>query len=617
MHRSTFVTLPSTAARLARPTSVCAPPLSRSLLAAAPLRSAAAAPDSLRPFARRFLSAVPSRHSMASATPSSANKEAAATATPSHGPVNAEYDLIGQSRSDAARKASVQACTARFATATKHDPPIANLRAHTPPWPVLSVLCLSSVVGGGSGGLACARRAASYGAKVALVEYGRLGGTCVNVGCVPKKVMWNTSMVQETLHASADYGFEWNGAPQPSFNWAALKAKRDAYVARLNGIYASNLEKDKVTHLKGFGSFVGSRTLRVNGQDYTAPHIVVATGGYPLMGENGIKGALELCISSDGFFELPTQPKKVAVVGAGYIAVELAGVFNGLGSETHLFVRGATALRNFDNMVVEMLDEEMKKAGIHMHPHTLIEEVEKDASPAAKDAPLTVKYTQCPDGKAARESKSLAGFDCVLLAIGRGPKTKGLGLENAGIVLAAGEAGHIRVDDYQNTSAPGVYALGDVCGRAELTPVAIAAGRALAERLFNHKPHSRLDYSSIPTVVFSHPPIGTIGLTEAEAVKKYGRAEVTLYKSKFINMYYSMLGADKKQMTGMKLVCAGADEKVVGAHIIGMGADEMLQGFGVAVRAGLNKAAFDACVAIHPTASEEMVTMRGGTKSAL
>lgn len=452
---------------------------------------------------------------------------------------------------------------------------------------------------------------------MALIESGKLGGTCVNVGCVPKKVMWNTSMVQEALHHSADYGFEWAaGSALPTFNWAALKAKRDAYVARLNGIYANNLANDKVTHLKGFGSFVGSRTLRVNGADYTAPHVVIATGGYPLMGEHGIKGALEHCISSDGFFELPTQPKKVAVIGAGYIAVELAGVFNGLGSETHLFVRGATALRHFDHMVVEMLDEQMKKSGIHVHAHTLIEEVEKDKEKDSA-APLTVKYTQSPDGKADRTSKSLAGFDCVLLAIGRGPKTAGLGLESAGVVLSSGEAGHIRVDDYQNTSAPGVYALGDVCGRAELTPVAIAAGRALAERLFNAKPHSKLDYSAIPTVVFSHPPIGTIGLTEAEAVHKYGRADVTLYKSKFTNMYYSMLAPERKQLTGMKLVCVGADEKVVGAHLIGLGADEMLQGFGVAIKMGATKAQMDSCVAIHPTASEELVTMRGGTKSAL
>jgi len=471
------------------------------------------------------------------------------------------------------------------------------------------------VIGGGSGGLACARRAASYGKKVALFEEGRLGGTCVNVGCVPKKVMFNTSAVLEMIHDAKAYCFE--GIGEPKFNWGALKAKRDAYVARLNGIYAKNLDNDKVKYIHGHGSFVGARTVRCNGVDYSADHVVVAPGGYPLMDEENIQGALEHCISSDGFFDLPVQPKKVAVVGAGYIAVELAGIFNALGSETHLFVRHDKALRKFDAMVRDTLDEEMRKQGLNVHTHVLISGVDKDVAKQQFEGDLTLRYTQAEkEGKdAPRESKSIEGFDVVLLAIGRGPKTAKLGLELAGVNTRDKKAGgHIVVDEFQNTSAPGVYALGDVCGHVELTPVAIAAGRQLAERLFNGQHGAKLDYSQVPTVVFSHPPIGTAGLTEEEAIVKYGANALTIYTTRFFNMFFFARDQDKKQPTCMKLICAGDEEKVVGVHLIGMAADEMLQGFGVALKAGLTKKQWDSCVAIHPTAGEELVTMRGGKK---
>ncbi len=307
-----------------------------------------------------------------------------------------------------------------------------------------------------------------------------------------------------------------------------------------------------------------------------------------------------------------------------FLSVELAGIFNALGSETHLFVRHDKALRKFDALVVDTLDEEMKKSGLKLHTHVVVDEVKKD-SDAVKGAAtpypqLALAYTQSASGSkdSPKESKSLSGFDVILFAIGRGPKTAGLGLELAGVnvVTKAGALGHIVADEYQNTSAPGVYALGDVCGKVELTPVAIAAGRQLAERLFNNKPHAKLDYSLVPTVVFSHPPIGTVGLTESEAVAKYGASAITLYTSKFINMFFSMLPQERKQQTAMKLVCVGEEEKVVGVHIIGLGSDEMLQGFGVALKMGATKAQLDSCVAIHPTASEELVTMRGGKKPA-
>lgn len=482
---------------------------------------------------------------------------------------------------------------------------------HTHPLPFLPSL-FSLVVGGGSGGLGCGRRAASYGARVAMIESGRLGGTCVNVGCVPKKVMWNATMIAEALHDSKEYGFQWNGAEVPKLAWATMKEKRDAYIQRLNGIYANNLKNDKVTQIQGFAKFTGNRTVEVNGVSYHAPHVVIAPGGYPLMDEQNIKGALEYCINSDGFFDLPEQPKKVAVIGAGYIAVELAGVFNGLGSETHLFVRQDKALRKFDHTLVEVLDEEMRKSGVNIHNHTRIQEVSKDA--AAASGPLTIHFTQAEAKDGERLAKTLSGFDCVVLAIGRGPKTAGMQLDKAGVNVDK-VTGYVQVDAFQNTSAPGVYALGDVCGRVELTPVAIAAGRALSERLFNGKHDSKMDYDSVPTVIFSHPPIGTCGLTEAEAVHRYGKEKVTIYKSRFTNMYFSLL--TRKQATSMKLICVGSEEKVVGVHIIGLGADEMLQGFSVALRAGLSKADFDRCCAIHPTASEEMVTMRGGQKSQL
>lgn len=440
------------------------------------------------------------------------------------------------------------------------------------------------VIGGGSGGVATARRAAEYGARVALVEAGRLGGTCVNVGCVPKKVMWYAADIASRFHDAPGYGF---GPVEPRFDWATLKARRDDYIARLNGIYASMLEKAGVTVVRGFGRFVDAHTVEVDGRRLTAPHVTIATGGQPVWPD--LPGA-ELGISSDGFFALERQPRRVVVVGAGYIAVEIAGMFRALGSEVTLLARGDRLLRPFDAMLREELATRMTEDGITLRFRTQPRAVSR-----RPDGTLEV---DCGEARTVEA-------DCVLWAIGRRANTGGLNLAAAGI--AARDNGTIPVDAWQNTNVAGVYAIGDITGAAELTPVAIAAGRRLAARLFLDQPDARLDYSDIPTVVFSHPTLGTVGLTEEAARERYGEA-VKVYSTRFTPMYYAV--TEHKPKTAMKLVCAGPEERVVGVHVIGEGADEMLQGFAVAVRMGATKRDFDDTVAIHPTSAEELVTMR-------
>ncbi|XP_044767880.1 glutathione reductase, mitochondrial isoform X5 [Neomonachus schauinslandi] len=372
------------------------------------------------------------------------------------------------------------------------------------------------VIGGGSGGLASARRAAELGARAAVVESHKLGGTCVNVGCVPKKVMWNTAVHSEFMHDHVDYGFQ---SCESKFNWRVIKEKRDAYVSRLNTIYQNNLTKSHIEIIHGHAAFTcdPEPTVEVNGNKYTAPHILIATGGVPSRPqESQIPGAC-LGITSDGFFQLEELPGRSVIVGAGYIAVEIAGILSALGSKTSLMIRHDKGIQTDDK-------------------------------------------------------------------------------------------GHIIVDEFQNTSIKGIYAVGDVCGKALLTPVAIAAGRKLAHRLFECKEDSKLDYDNIPTVVFSHPPIGTVGLTEDEAIYKYGKENVKTYSTTFTPMYHAV--TKRKTKCVMKMVCATAEEKVVGIHMQGIGCDEMLQGFAVAVKMGATKADFDNTVAIHPTSSEELVTLR-------
>ncbi len=440
-------------------------------------------------------------------------------------------------------------------------------------------------VGGGSGGLACAQRAAEYGAKAAVIESHRLGGTCVNVGCVPKKVMWNAASVSLSLADARDYGFE---VTVGANDWPALKAKRDAFVLRLNQIYERNLKAKGVTHVHGAARFLDKNTVEVNGRRLRAPHIVIATGGRPWVPD--VPGA-HLGITSDGFFELETRPTRVAVIGSGYIACELAGAFHELGCQVEQFIRKDRLLTLFDAMLGEALMREMRGAGVTIHEQVLPASLRQEGS--------SITYV-------ARDGREFAGFDCVLWAVGRAPHVAGLDLEKTGVEL---DAGHfVATDGFQNTNVAGLYAIGDVTGRAQLTPVAIAAGRRLSDRVFGKMSGRHLDYGMIPTVVFTHPPIGTVGDSEMEARAKYGDAAVKIYRADFTPLYHAL--TTRKTHTDMKLVCVGPEQKIVGCHVIGTGADEMLQGFAVAIRMGATKRDFDDTVAIHPTSAEELVTMR-------
>jgi glutathione reductase (NADPH) len=443
------------------------------------------------------------------------------------------------------------------------------------------------VIGAGSGGLAAAQRAAEYGAKVVIVEPAPLGGTCVNLGCVPKKVMWNAADIADSLEDAAEYGFRLGSAE--AHDWPLLKNKRDAYVSRLNGIYESNLAKRHIEVVRGRGSFVDGRTVQAGGRALTAPHILIAVGGRPMV--PAIPGA-ELGITSDGFFDLEKRPNRVAVIGSGYISIELTSILASLGAKATLVLRGHKALKDFDSMLGESMLKIMRDEGI---------EIVTGAWPQALERTVTGALDL-----EVRDGRRLLPFDAVIWAIGRVPAIDGLGLELAGVDLDA--YGFIVTDKYQLTSGAGIYAVGDVTGRAQLTPVAIAAGRRLSDRLFGGQPERYLDYNNIPTVVFGHPPIGTVGLTEEAARAQYGDAGVTIFRSGFVPMYHSM--TTRKPRTDMKLVTVGPGKRVVGVHVIGPGADEMMQGFAVAMRMGATKKDFDDTVAIHPTSAEELVTMR-------
>ena len=442
------------------------------------------------------------------------------------------------------------------------------------------------VIGGGSGGIASANRAAMHGAKVILFEGKEVGGTCVNVGCVPKKVMWYGAQVAETLHRYAgEYGFD---VTVNKFDFARLKANRQAYIDRIHGSYERGFDSNGVERVYEYARFVDPHTVEVAGERYTAPHILIATGGHALY--PNIPGS-EYGITSDGFFELDEVPKRTAVIGAGYIAIEVAGVLNALGSDTHLFVRKDRPLRTFDKDIVDVLVDEMAKSGPTLHTHANATEVVKNA-----DDSLTISFN----------NGETITVDCLIWAIGRAANTSGFGLEKTGVKLT--EKGTIYSDEFENTSVPGIYALGDVTGKLDLTPVAVKAGRQLSERLFNNKADAKLDYTDVATVVFSHPVIGSVGLTEEKAIAKYGEENIKVYKSSFTPMYTAL--GDNRQPSTMKLVTLGEDEKIIGLHGIGYGVDEMIQGFSVAIKMGATKADFDNTVAIHPTGSEEFVTMR-------
>lgn len=421
-------------------------------------------------------------------------------------------------------------------------------------------------IGGGSGGIASANRAAMYGAKVALIEAKALGGTCVNVGCVPKKVMWHGAQIAEAMHLYAkDYGFD---VDVKKFDWSKLVESREAYISRIHTAYDNVLGNNKIEVINGFARFVDQKTIEVNGEHYTADHILIAVGGEPTI--PNVPGA-EHGIDSNGFFELNEQPKRSAVIGAGYIAVEIAGVLSALGTDTHLFVRKESPLRSFDPMIINTLVEVMDAEGPTLHTHSIPKEVVKEA-----DGSVTLHF----------ENGESHNTDVLIWAIGRNPTTDKINLAATGV--ETNNRGYIKVDEYQQTNVDGIYCVGDIMeGGIELTPVAVKAGRQLSERLFNGKTDAKMDYKLVPTVVFSHPPIGTIGLTEPEAIAEYGEDNIKVYQSGFTAMYTAVTA--HRQPCKMKLVCAGPDEKVVGLHGIGYTVDEMIQGFGVAMKMGATK----------------------------
>ncbi len=441
-------------------------------------------------------------------------------------------------------------------------------------------------IGGGSGGSATMNRAAMHGAKAAVIEGNIIGGTCVNVGCVPKKVMWYGAQVSETLkNYAADYGYT---IGETSFDFKTLRKNREAYIDRSRQAFSNNFNRNGVDYIEGYARFVDKNTVEVNGEHIRAKHIVIATGSYAFI--PNVPGS-ELGGTSDDVFAWEELPESVSIIGAGYIAVELAGVLHALGVKTDLFVRKGGPLRGFDQGIVEVLVEEMKKNGQPLHTHKVPQKLEK-----LDNGDIQIHFE---DGTTHTSQK-------VIWAVGRKANVSQLNLEAAGVSL--NERGFIQVDEYQNTTTPGIYALGDVSGEKELTPVAIKAGRTLAERLFNGKTDAKMDYELIPTVVFSHPAIGSIGLSQEQAEAKYGAENIKVYESNFAGMYSAI--TVHRQMTKLKLITLGEEEKIIGLHGIGEGVDEMIQGFAVALKMGATKADFDATVAIHPTASEEFVTMR-------
>jgi glutathione reductase (NADPH) len=442
------------------------------------------------------------------------------------------------------------------------------------------------VIGGGSGGLAAAFRAAGYGARVALLEPGELGGTCVNVGCVPKKAMWLAAHVAERIQLGAQLGFE---VPAPKLEWCEFITHRQRYIANIHASYRKRLDDSGIVTIASRGRLLDAHTVECSdGVHLHASHVVIATGARPR--RPVIPGA-ELGLVSDDFFNFSAAPGRVAIVGGGYIGVELSGLLQALGSCVELFTRGPRMLGDFDIELVERLQENYRQAGVALH-------LGRDACAVERVDDHRVRVLDA-DGKASEP------FDALIFAIGRRPNTDDLGLESAGIATDA--SGHVHVDAWQDTSVDGVHAIGDVTDRIALTPVAIAAARRLMDRIFGGKVGARLDYDNVPTVVFAHPPLGMVGLTEQQARERYGD-DVHVVRADFRDMLHAL--ADVPQRSLFKLVCVGAERRVVGIHLLGEGADEILQGFAVALKRGIVLDDLGDTVAIHPTSAEEVVLMR-------
>lgn len=437
------------------------------------------------------------------------------------------------------------------------------------------------VIGAGSGGVRASRMSAAHGIRVGIAESNFLGGTCVNVGCVPKKLLVYGSHFHEDFEDASAYG--WDVEAQ-GFDWSRLIENKNTEISRLNGIYRNILDNAGVTLYEARAEFIDNHTLKVGDETITAETILVAVGGWPALPE--IPG-IEHAISSNEIFFLPEKPKRFVAVGGGFIAVEMAGVMNGFGSETTLLYRGPKILRGFDEDVRDTVSTEIQKKGIDLRTGVNIEKIEKT------DDGLELTLT---DG-------STLMTDQVLYATGRAPKVTGLGLEKAGVKTNA--KGVIAVDDYSRTNVPNIYAIGDVTDRVNLTPVAIHEGMAFAATVYGGKP-TKVDHENIPSAVFSQPPVGTVGMSEAEAREAFG--EVDIYRSTFKPMKHTLTGRDEKTM--MKLIVNPATDVVVGAHMVGPEAGEIIQGIGIAVKLGATKAQFDQTVGIHPTAAEEFVTMR-------
>lgn len=443
------------------------------------------------------------------------------------------------------------------------------------------------VIGAGSGGVRAARFAAGFGAKVAVAESRYLGGTCVNVGCVPKKLLVYGAHFADDFEQAAGFGWSLEDA---QFDWGQLIANKNREIERLNGIYRNLLVNSGVTLLEGHAKLTGAHEVEVDGQRYSAEHILIATGGWPQIPDIAGK---ELAISSNEAFYLKDLPKRVLVVGGGYIAVEFAGIFQGLGAKTSLLYRGDLFLRGFDASVREHLKEELEKRGMDLQFNSDIQRIERQDDGSLK---ATLK-----------DGRELVA-DCVFYATGRRPMLDNLGLENTGVELDP--RGFIRVDDLYQTTAPSILAIGDVIGRVQLTPVALAEGMAVARRLFKPEQYRPVDYQNIPTAVFSQPPIGTVGLTEEQALEQGHKVQI--FESRFRPMKLTLTEVQEKTL--MKLVVDADTDRVLGCHMVGPDAGEIIQGLGIALKAGATKQQFDETIGVHPTAAEEFVTLRTPTR---